>query len=100
MNIVPDTKTRKVMTRDKLITSLSVLSAKLDGKTISFREVKALYFSLNLDYIRFCEVMRNGSYFPSKSCDARMRSCTDDSDFEQALTIVRSRINEIKNSLN
>lgn len=100
MNIVAETKTRKAMTRDKLIASLSVLSDQLDDKTITFREVKALYFSLNLEYIRFCEVMRNGSYFPSKSCDARMRNCTDYYDFEQAVTIVRSRIAEIKNSIN
>lgn len=99
MNIVAVTKSRKVMTRDKLITSLSELSTKLDDKSITFREVKALYFSLNLEYIRFCEVMRNGSYFSSKSCDTRMKNCTDDSYFEQALAIVHSRINEIKNSV-
>lgn len=100
MNILAGIKTRKVMTRDKLIASLSELSAKLDDKTVTFREVKALYFSLNFEYIRFCEVMRNGNYFPSRSCDARMKNCTDDSDFEQALAIVKSRIDEITNSIN
>ncbi|NEN22485.1 hypothetical protein G3O08_03080 [Cryomorpha ignava] len=100
MNIEAVSKTRKVMTRDKLITSLSEHTAKLDNKSMTFREVKALYFSLNLEYIRFCEVMRSASYFPSKSCDARMKNCTDDSDFEKALAIVRSRINEITSSVN
>lgn len=99
MNIDAVTKSRKVMTRDKLITSLTELSAQLDEKSLTFREVKALYFSLNLDYIRLCEVLRNGSYFPSKSCDSHMRDCVDESDYERALSIVRIRINEISNSL-
>lgn len=87
------------MTRDKLIASLAKLSEKLDEDTLTIREVKALYFGLNLDYIKFCEVMRNGNYYPSKSCDARMKGCIDDSAYDEALSIVRSRMNEIVNSI-
>lgn len=99
MNHVATTKIRKVMTHNNFLSSLSELYEKLESRSMTFREIKAVYFSLNLDYIRFCEIRKSGNYYPSKTCDGRLKNCTDDSDYEEALGILRSRINEITNSL-
>lgn len=90
---------RKAMTRDKLMISLSVLKEKLEDESVTFREIKALYFSINFDYIRLCEVIKNGSYFPSKRCDILMRNCINESNRNEAMEIVKTRIQEISKSL-
>lgn len=84
------------MTRDKLIACLAELKEKLNDESITLREIKALYFGLNLDYIKFCEAMRNGNYYPSKTCDAKMKDCNDNSAVAKALTVVKARIKEIE----
>lgn len=87
------------MKRDKFISNLKSLKDELNDGSVTFRELKAIYFSINLDYIRLCEVTRNGSYFPSRNCDLKMRECTDELHFQTALNIALIRIDEIINSL-
>ncbi len=93
------TKNNDAIKREKFISNLKNLREKLNDGDITFRELKATYFSINLDYIRLCEVTQNGSYFPSRNCDVKMKACTEETQFNQTLKIVRNRIDEIITSL-
>jgi len=94
------TRNTNAMKREKFISDLKNLRENLGNGTLTFRELKATYFSINLDYIRLCEVTKNGSYFPSRNCDVKMKACTEENQYNQTVKIVRNRIDEIIGSLN
>lgn len=93
------TRSTNAMKREKFISNLKNLRDELSEGDITFRELKATYFSINLDYIRLCEVTKNGSYFPSRNCDVKMKACTEDNHYDEMVKIVLSRIDEIIGSL-
>jgi len=90
---------KKAMSKDKFIASVLSLKKKLNREAISLRELKATYFGINLDYIRQCEVSKKMSYFPSRSCDLKMKKCTSEGDYISALGVVNQRIDEVVESL-
>lgn len=99
MNIVA-LREKKTMRSDEFISSLLETKELLCDESTSLRELKAIYFTINLDYIRLCETINNGRYFSSRNCDLKIRSCNNETDFNTAKEIVHQRINEIIDSLN
>ena len=89
----------QAMTSDEFIASVLSLKENLKAKTSSIRELKAIYFSINLDYIRLCEVSKQSSYFPSRSCDVSMKKCTCQAHYDSALEILVKRIDQVVESL-
>lgn len=90
---------KKAMLSDEFISSLLETKETLSDDSITLRELKAIYFTINLDYIRVCEKLNNGRYFSSRNCDLKIRKCNDDTDLGIALEIVSHRINEIIESI-
>lgn len=90
---------KRTMKSDEFISSLLVTKESLSDESTTLRELKAIYFTINLDYIRLCENINNGRYFSSRNCDRKIRHCIDKADFNIALEIVNQRIIEITESL-
>lgn len=90
---------KEVMRSDEFISSLLDTKETLSDDSATIRELKAIYFTINLDYIRVCETINNGRYFSSRNCDLKIRACDDEVDFNTALEIVYQRIDEIIDSL-
>jgi|SRR5690554_688014 len=90
---------KRTMKSDEFISSLLDLDETLDKGLTSLRELKAIYYTINLDYIRLCETIENRRYIPSRNCDLKIRQYSEDADLDIALKIVRQRIDEIINSL-
>lgn len=90
---------KKRMKREKFISSLLEIKEALSDESTTLRELKAIYYTINLDYIRLCESINNGRYYSSRNCDKKIRGCIGKVDFDTALEIVNQRIIEITNSL-
>lgn len=99
MKIYSSSKTLFRMSRDKFIANIVQLKQDLNQTEKSIRELKSLYFSLNLDYIRQCESGMGQCYFPSRDCDSEMRLCNSDNEKETATRIIRRRIDQVLNSM-
>lgn len=86
------------MSREKFIANLIQLKLELTETKKSIRELKSLYFSLNLDYIRQCENNSEYGYHPSKDCDLKMREYHSDKDSPLAIQIINRRIEQVLGS--
>lgn len=93
------TKPAKFMSRELFIANLIQLKMDLNTSGKSIRELKSLYFNINLDYIRQCEATYGDGYFPSRECDLKMRECLTDTDTEQAKRIIQKRIEQVLSTL-
>lgn len=99
MRIYTTSKSLFRMSREKFIANIMQLKQDLNQTERSIRELKSLYFSLNLDYIRQCESGMGQCYFPSRDCDSEMRMCNTDSEKETAAKIIHTRIDQVLRSL-
>lgn len=90
---------KKTIMSEEFISSLLETKETLSDQSTTLRELKAIYFTINLDYIRLCERINSGRYFSSRNCDIKIRRCNDKADFNTALEIVNQRIAEIIDSL-
>ena len=90
---------KKAWMTDEFINSLLELKNTLTDHSTTIRELKAIYFTINLDYIRICEKMNNGRYFSSRNCDIQLRKYNSETEFNAVLQLVNQRINEIIQSL-
>lgn len=99
MNVYSTTKTMHRMSRQKFLTNLEQLKTDLEITDRSIRELKSLYFSLNLDYIRQCEENYGRGYLPSRECDKEMSKCNTDGETDRAVEIINHRINQVLSSL-
>ena len=91
---------KKALMSHEFISSLLELKETLSDESITIRELKAIYFTINLDYIRLFEKINTGRYLSSRNYDLKMRQCNDDADFDSVYEIVNQRISEIIESLN
>lgn len=89
----------EAMAKDEFIASMLSLKKNLEKEVSNLRELKAIYFGINLDYIRLCEVSKQMVYFPSRSCDLKMKKCTTQAHYREAIQIVSKRIDEVTESL-
>lgn len=86
-------------TTQEFIVYLHNAKEDISSDAMNLRELKAIYFTINLDYIRLCEQINCLNYLSSQNSDILIKYCTTDEDLEEARGIVINRIDDLIRNL-